>query len=71
MVISAEEHIRKPDKEIFLRACQRLEVEPSECIFVDNDQEHIIAAETLGMQSLLFKGVKDLKNKLKSLNLLK
>ncbi len=71
MVISAEEQVKKPDPKIFRRACQRLGVNPEECLFIDNDQEHIIAAEKLGMKGLLFMRAEDLRNQLDNLNLLK
>lgn len=70
MVISSEEQVKKPDSEIFLRTCKRLEVEPSECLFLDNDQEHIVAAEKLGMKGLLFTDSTDLEVELKKLQLI-
>lgn len=60
MTISAEEHIRKPDKEIFLAACKRLDIEPSDCLFIDNDLEHIESAKKIGMAGLLFANSEDL-----------
>lgn len=64
LVISAEEQVKKPNKEIFLRACQRLGVNPSECLFIDNDQEHIEVAEKLGMTGILFINAGNLKQEL-------
>ncbi|MCL5784883.1 MAG: HAD-IA family hydrolase [Patescibacteria group bacterium] len=69
VIVSAEEQVKKPDPEIFLRAYQRLGVDPSECLFVDNDQGHIEAAEKLGMQGILFINPNDLKDKLVKLNI--
>ncbi len=42
-----------------------------ECLFADNHEEHIAAAETLGMQGLLFTEAKDLEDKLEGPSLLK
>lgn len=70
MVISGEEHVKKPDPEIFRRAYQKLGVEPVECLFIDNDQEHIEAAEKLGIQGFLFTDSNKLRDELLKLNVL-
>ncbi|MGN8645683.1 HAD family hydrolase [Gracilibacillus sp. HCP3S3_G5_1] len=53
ILISVIEGIRKPNREIFERAMQRLQVEPHECVFVgDHPQNDIIAARNAGMLSI-------------------
>lgn len=69
-IISAEEHVKKPDPEIFLKAAQKLGVDPAHCVFVDNDQEHIDAAEKLGMKGIMFTNDQVLKEEFRNLNLL-
>lgn len=70
MVVSAEESVKKPDERIFKIACQKLNVKPEECLFIDNDAPHIEAAEKLGMTGLFFTDAKGLKETLLSLDLL-
>lgn len=52
---SAEEGIKKPDPEIFLLACKRLNVKPEECLFIDDSLENIESAKKLGMETIWWK----------------
>jgi epoxide hydrolase-like predicted phosphatase len=52
VVISAEVHLHKPQPEIYRLAAERLEVEPGECIFVDDLKENCEGAEAVGMTPL-------------------
>jgi putative hydrolase of the HAD superfamily len=51
-VISAEVHLHKPQPEIYRLAAERLEVEPSECLFVDDLKENCDGAEAVGMTAI-------------------
>jgi epoxide hydrolase-like predicted phosphatase len=51
-VISAEVHMHKPQPEIYLLAAERLEVEPPQCIFVDDLRENCEGAEAVGMTAV-------------------
>ena len=52
ILISAQEGIRKPDPAIFLRATERLQVEPSACLFTgDNPHADIQGANAVGMKT--------------------
>jgi putative hydrolase of the HAD superfamily len=51
-VISAEVHMHKPQPEIYRLAADRLEVEPRECIFVDDLRENCEGAEAVGMKAV-------------------
>src|SRR4051812_27903223 len=51
-VISAEVHLHKPQPEIYRLTAQRLEVEPSECLFVDDLKENCDGAEAVGMTAI-------------------
>ena len=53
VVISAEVGMRKPEARIFLHAAQLLGLEPQECIFVDDIQANIEAAEQIGFTGVL------------------
>jgi HAD superfamily hydrolase (TIGR01662 family) len=51
--ISAVYGFRKPDPRLFLRACEDLGVEPSECIMVgDRIDNDIVPAKLLGMRTI-------------------
>lgn len=71
LINSAEEGVKKPDPEIYLRACKRLGVEPSECLFVDDDEANIKGAEALKIKAVYFKGIEDLEKEFKLSDLLK
>jgi epoxide hydrolase-like predicted phosphatase len=51
-VISAEVHTHKPEPEIYRLAAERLEVQPEECIFVDDLRENCEGAEAVGMTAV-------------------
>lgn len=53
-IVSGDFHMRKPDRQLFLFALDRLKCEPRECIFVDNSVKNLLAAEELGIPAILF-----------------
>jgi putative hydrolase of the HAD superfamily len=56
VLISAQEKVKKPDVEIFIRAAERLGVRVEECLFVgDNPQTDIAGAHAAGMQTAWLK----------------
>jgi len=57
VVISAEVGLHKPQPEIYRLAAERLEVEPSDCIFVDDLKENCEGAEAIGMTAIRHRGV--------------
>jgi epoxide hydrolase-like predicted phosphatase len=52
VVISAEVGLHKPQPEIYLLATERLAVDPSECLFVDDLRENCEGAEGVGMTAI-------------------
>jgi epoxide hydrolase-like predicted phosphatase len=53
LVISGEVGLNKPEPEIFHLACERLGVEPGDCVFVDDLRENCAGAEAVGMTAVL------------------
>ena len=53
IVISGEVGLRKPEPEIFLLAARRLNLEPSECVFIDDLQLNVDGARAVGMTAIL------------------
>jgi epoxide hydrolase-like predicted phosphatase len=58
-VISGEVGLHKPQPEIYLLACERLEVEPREAVFVDDLRENCDGAEAVGMTAVLHRETSD------------
>ncbi len=52
-VISGDVGMHKPQPEIYLLACERLEVEPADAVFVDDLRENCAGAEAVGMTAIL------------------
>ncbi len=52
-VISGDVGLHKPQPEIYLLACERLGVEPADCVFVDDLRENVTGAEAVGMTAIL------------------
>ena len=55
-IISAYEHITKPDEGIYRLLEERFGIDLTECVFVDDRQINIDAANKLGMDAILFEG---------------
>jgi putative hydrolase of the HAD superfamily len=53
VVISGDVGLHKPQPEIYLLACRRLGVDPTEAVFVDDLRENCEGAETVGMTAIL------------------
>ena len=51
---SAQLGLRKPNKKIFIYACNNLLAEPEECIFIDDTEINIIGANNIGMRGILY-----------------
>jgi putative hydrolase of the HAD superfamily len=51
-VISGEVGLHKPQPEIYLLACERLGVEPTDAVFVDDLRENCEGAEAVGMTAI-------------------
>jgi epoxide hydrolase-like predicted phosphatase len=49
VIISGEVGMRKPEEAIFAHAARAIGLEPSECVFIDDIQANIAAAQACGM----------------------
>jgi putative hydrolase of the HAD superfamily len=56
VVISGEEGMHKPQPEIYELGCERVGLEPSDCVFVDDLRENCAGAEAVGMTAVLHRG---------------
>lgn len=53
-IISCEEHCIKPEREIYLRLCEKYSLEPAECLFTDDRIVNVEGALAVGMKAVLF-----------------
>ena len=54
IVVSGEEHLVKPDPEIYQRLCSRYGVEPARSVFIDDSAPNVAGAQNIGMHALRF-----------------
>ncbi|QEV20179.1 HAD family hydrolase [Streptomyces alboniger] len=64
VISSADLGITKPDRRIYETAAERAGTAPGRCLFVDDRQENVDAAEALGMTGLLYREPADLRGAL-------
>lgn len=51
ILTSFELKSRKPDAEIYQRACESMNVRPEDCVFFDDLKQNVTAAQNIGMQA--------------------
>ena len=64
-VVSAFERLMKPDARIYTLLCDRYELDPATCLFVDDNPNNVRGAEAAGMQGHLFEGADGLERDLR------
>lgn len=57
VVLSVDTGLTKPDEAMFALACERLDVMPDECLFVDDKTSNLEAAQKVGMHPVHFQNV--------------
>ncbi|MDD3648177.1 MAG: HAD-IA family hydrolase [Candidatus Dojkabacteria bacterium] len=57
---SADLKVPKPEAPAYLKTLESLNAKPEETIFIDNMERNTVAAEKLGIKSLLYKGLRQL-----------
>ena len=65
-IFSAEVRMIKPDAAIYRHCLDRLGVQPHEAIFVDDREENIVTARSLGIKAFRFRSVAELRRDLES-----
>lgn len=66
-VISSEEHVIKPEPEIYQRLFDRFGLKPEECIFTDDRPENIEGGKRMGMNGIVFRDAKQYESELRQL----
>jgi 2-haloacid dehalogenase len=70
IVVSGEEKVAKPDPEIYRRLIGRCHLKPRSTLFVDDVEENVEAARSLGFYGVVFRGPEALAGELARLGLL-
>lgn len=63
-VLSYEVKSPKPEREIYEAALKMADVEPHECLYIDDIPTHVEAAKKLGIDAILFTNVDNLRHDL-------
>ena len=66
-IVSAHHQLMKPEPEIYELLLSRYRLIPNECVFIDDLEPNIIAAESAGINGIHFKSPDQLKESLQSL----
>ncbi len=66
-VFSFEVHATKPEPEIYEALFKKYQLEPTECVFVDDNRGNIVAANRLGMATIHFHTKSQAEEELRSL----
>ena len=61
MLVSGEEHLLKPDKAIFHRLIEKFSLNPSECLFIDDNPDNVEGSNAAGLPAILFPGAEKLR----------
>ncbi len=64
LVFSCVEGLRKPEREIYQLTLERLGVEASRAVFIDDRQVHIAGAQEAGLHTILFEDTGQVKSEL-------
>ena len=57
----------KPDPEMYKQFLDVYDLNPEECLFIDDTEENVVVARKLGFKGIVFTGYEDLCNKLDEL----
>lgn len=70
IVVSGEEHTRKPFDKIYQILLDRYDLIAEKSVFIDDNNDNIRAAQSIGFYAILFKSPEQLRSELIELNLL-
>jgi len=69
-IISAQVKLLKPYKEIFFYVLKKYAISAQECLFIDDQKENVIAARSIGIDSILFRSADQLIQELRKRQIL-
>ena len=53
-VFSCFEKVTKPDERIYRILCERYSLDPAQCVFIDDTEKNVRAAQALGMKGIVY-----------------
>lgn len=59
--------LSKPNKEIFRQLITELRLKPEECLFIDDNKNNVLAAQSLRMETIQFTSATDLRKRLEKI----
>lgn len=69
-VVSGKEGISKPDPEIFTRMIDRFNLTTSSTLMIDDNEDNLLTASSIGMQTVQFHSPSELRRSLETVGLL-
>lgn len=63
-VVSAAEHLIKPDPRLFQVLLDRYGLTATDCTFIDDNSDNVQTANNMGMRGIVFRGAEDLRKQL-------
>ena len=69
VMYSFEVGLSKPDPKAFELVLEKLQAKPAECLFIDDSERNVQAAQQLGMQAIQFQDPQQLEQELKQLQI--
>ena len=68
-IISGDAGVTKPDERIYRMLLKRIGRPAGECIFIDDSEENVFAAEELGIRTILYRSVEQLRRELANMGI--
>lgn len=69
ILVSGNEGMRKPHREIYELMLSRYNIDPSQAVFIDDSEKNIVGSEQVGIKGIHFTNSENLKKSLSSLGL--
>ena len=69
ILVSGEEHLKKPDPKIYQLILDRYQINPSTALFIDDSERNIIGAQSVGLNTIHFKHPLQLKRDLEAFDI--
>ena len=66
-VISSEEHVIKPEPEIYKILFERFGLKPEECVLTDDRAENIAGGRAMGMEGIVFENAEQYERELRTI----
>jgi epoxide hydrolase-like predicted phosphatase len=67
LVFSCAEGVKKPDRKIYELTLEKLGSQPEQSVFIDDNQEYINVAKEVGINTILFQNIDQVKDELNRL----